>query len=81
MTDRAARIGIAILAGLALSAPSPSYAQGRSIKVANCLGGMDRIDLPADPDQPMRHDCCKKGCHAANDRRKKQQDQDGDGCC
>jgi len=49
--------------------------------VANCLGGMNRIDIPADPAQPMGHECCKKGCHAANDRRKKQQGQDEDGCC
>jgi hypothetical protein len=38
--------------------------------VPTCMGGSSRIDIPADPSMPTGHECCKKGCHAAGDRRK-----------
>jgi hypothetical protein len=80
MTERRVDPLVALLASLALCAPAPAIAQGRFLMVANCLGGATRIDLPADPAEPSSHDCCKKGCHAASDRRKKGQ-QDGENCC
>jgi hypothetical protein len=80
MTEHRVNPLMAVIASLALSAPAPAFAQGRYIMVANCLGGMDRIDLPSDPKQPSGHQCCNKGCHAANERRKKGQQSD-DGCC
>ena len=70
MIERRVNPWVALLASLALSMPIPAAVQARSIMVSNCMGGMDRIDIPADPTQPSDHGCCNKGCHAANDRRK-----------
>lgn len=82
MIERRINPWIAVLGSLALAMPVPAGAQARSILVSNCMGGMQRIDLPADPTQPGGHDCCNKGCHAANDRRKKNQNgNNNDGCC
>jgi hypothetical protein len=62
----------ATLLGIAaLVAPVYAPASGKSIMVSNCGSGMIRIDFPADPARPADHECCRKGCHAANDRRKK----------
>ena len=81
MTERRVNPWVAVLSAIMLAIPAPAAAQARSILVPNCLGGMDRIDLPADPTKPSDHGCCNKGCHAANDRRKKNQDDPRDGCC
>jgi hypothetical protein len=82
MTEHWVNPLMAVVASLALSTPAlaPAFAQGRFIMVANCLGGMNRINLPTDPKKPSRHECGNKGCHAANDRRKKGQRSD-DSCC
>jgi len=80
MNERRINPFIALLSVTALSMPLPAAAQARSILVSNCIGGMDRIDIPADPAAPSDHGCCNKGCHAANDRRKKNQDNQDD-CC
>jgi hypothetical protein len=80
MTEHGADPLMAIIASIALCAPVPIVAKDRFVTVANCLGGMNRIDLPSDPTQPSGHECCAKGCHAANDRRKKGQ-QSEDSCC
>lgn len=80
MNERRINPFIALLSVIALSMPLPAAAQARSILVSNCMGGMDRIDIPADPAAPSDHGCCNKGCHAANDRRKKTQDNQDD-CC
>jgi hypothetical protein len=80
MSKRRINPFIATLSVIALSMPLPATAQARSILVSNCMGGMDRIDIPADPGRPSDHGCCNKGCHAANDRRKKNQDKQDD-CC
>lgn len=81
MPERRVNPWVALLGSLALVMPVPAAAQARSIMVSNCMGGMSRIDLPADPTAPSGHDCCNKGCHAANDRRKKNPNGDKDGCC
>lgn len=80
MNERRINPFIALLSVIALSMPLPAAAQARSILVSNCMGGMDRIDIPADPAAPSDHGCCNKGCHAANDRRKKNQGNQED-CC
>lgn len=80
MNERRINPFIALLSVIALSMPLPAAAQARSILVSNCMGGMDRIDIPADPAAPLDHGCCNKGCHAANDRRKKNQGNQED-CC
>jgi hypothetical protein len=69
----------ALLATVALVMPAPQ-AQAKTLMVANCLGGAVSIRLPVDPAQQDRHDCCRKGCHAASDRRKKRGAW-GSGCC
>ncbi len=81
MIERRVNPWVALLASLALSMPIPAAVQARSIMVSNCMGGMDRINIPADPTQPSDHGCCNKGCHAANDRRKKNQGYSQDDCC
>jgi len=80
MNERRINPFIALLSVIALSMPLPTAAQARSILVSNCMGGMDRIDIPADPAAPSDHGCCNKGCHAVNDRRKKNQNNQDD-CC
>ncbi|MEQ1537831.1 MAG: hypothetical protein ABL928_02790 [Sphingorhabdus sp.] len=70
----------AIFAIVIIALPTPPL-QGRSLMVPTCLGGPSvKIDLPPDPLEQERHGCCRKGCHAANDRRKKANDLLPD-CC
>lgn len=68
---------------LAIMLPAPA-ARARTIEVGMCNGGTTRITLPDGNDggQSPRddHECCRKGCHAGSDRRKKQ-NQLNDGCC
>jgi hypothetical protein len=80
MIERRVNPILALLSILILSTPAPASSRARSIMVANCLGGMVRIDLPTDPAQPTGDQCCAKGCHAASDRRKKGQDDEAL-CC
>lgn len=72
----------ATLAIAILVIPSPPV-QGKTIMVSIC-GAQDRqIYIPVNPRLPGEaddHGCCKKGCHAANDRRKKLNDMVED-CC
>ncbi len=75
----ARRLLAAAIGSLAISLPSPGlFAQ--SLAVGSCLGfgesagagsAASRIVLPPNPMQPDRHQCCRKGCHAAQERRKK----------
>lgn len=67
---------------LAIMLPAP-MAQGRTIEVGMCNGGTSRIVLPNGSGGPMpadEHDCCRKGCHAGTDRRKKSNELN-DSCC
>lgn len=67
---------------LAIMLPAP-MAQARTIEVGMCNGGTERIVLPPGTGgQPPAddHECCRKGCHAGSDRRKKQ-NQLNDSCC
>lgn len=64
----------------------PVPAAGKSIMAGVCGGGNVRISIPAKaplPSEGDSHGCCKKGCHVANDRKKKADgtDDDDDGCC
>lgn len=70
------------LFALAIMLPAP-IAQARTIEVGMCNGGTQQIVLPNGSGEPMpadEHDCCRKGCHAGTDRRKKQNLFDN-GCC
>ena len=68
---------------LAIMLPAP-MAQARSIEVGMCNGGTQRIVLPNGRGGPMPaddHECCRKGCHAGSDRRKKGNQLGDDRCC
>jgi hypothetical protein len=70
----------ALLGVMVLIAPTPAIS-GKSIMVANCGGSApQRIDIPADPGTPSEQECCRKGCHAGSDRRKKMGSAFSD-CC
>jgi hypothetical protein len=67
---------------LAIMLPAP-MAQARVINAAMCNGGTTQITLPTGTGGPMPaddHECCRKGCHAGSDRRKKA-NQLTDSCC
>lgn len=66
----------------AVMLPAP-IAQARVIIVGMCNGRPTQIILPNGNGGPMPvddHQCCRKGCHAGTDRRKKQ-NQLNDSCC
>jgi hypothetical protein len=79
MYDHGTHLLVALISSFALAAPVPLAAEGRTMFVVNCTGGNIRIDIPADPLGSTGHECCKKGCHAANHRRKKRNGEN-DGC-
>ncbi len=67
---------------LAIMLPPP-LAQARVITVGMCSGGTAHITLPNGTGSPLPaddHECCRKGCHAGSDRRKKA-NQLTDSCC
>ncbi|MFN3619108.1 hypothetical protein [Sphingorhabdus sp.] len=75
-----------LLAGLALIAPPVPVFAG-SIMVDVCGEPGVRVPLPVKIPVPGKsHDCCKKGCHAANERKKRVTGEtddfgDCDDCC
>lgn len=77
-----------MVAALALILPPIPVAAG-AIMVDICGKPGERIALPVKPRVPHEgdgHGCCKKGCHAANERKKRTAGDvdDGigeDGCC
>ncbi len=74
---------ISIFSVAILIAP-PVPAAGKSIMVSVCGDGNVRISIPVKvplPGEGDSHGCCKKGCHAANERKKKSDGTDDDGCC
>lgn len=75
--------GIGVFAGLVISVPLPAAQTSTSLEVATCAGGTVRIELPsgqAPAPGGDDHECCRKGCHAGSDRRKKNGTL-SDGCC
>jgi len=80
------RAAITIIASLALISPTVPVS-ARSIMVDVCGEPSVRITIPVKTPLPAKgHNCCKKGCHAANERKKRifgQTDAVGDGedCC
>jgi hypothetical protein len=74
---------IALFSAAILIAP-PAPAAGKTIMVGMCGGGNVRISVPVKaplPGEGDDHGCCKKGCHVANERKKKADGSDEDGCC
>lgn len=72
------------LFSVAILIAPPVPAAGKSIIVGVCGDGNVRISIPVKV--PLQgegdsHGCCKKGCHAANERKKKSDGTDDDGCC
>jgi len=73
---------VAPIFALAIMLPAP-MAQARVIIAPMCNGGTTQITLPKGMGGPMPaddHECCRKGCHAGADRRKKA-NQLNDSCC
>lgn len=67
------KIVIRLFAMLILTQP-PVSASSKSIMVGVCGDEGVRISIPIKPTSPSEgddHQCCQKGCHAANERRKK----------
>ncbi len=81
------KIAITLLAVFTLMVPQ-AQATASPIMVKMCGSGL-RMALPTRLPMPGKNvddDCCKKGCHAANDRKKRLIGQAGDadddeGCC
>lgn len=62
----------------------PAPATAESIRVGVCGEGDMRISIPVKaplPGEGGDHGCCKKGCHAANERKKKADGTTNDECC
>jgi hypothetical protein len=62
----------------------PKPVTAKSIVVGVCGEGDARISIPVKaplPGEGGDHGCCKKGCHAANDRKKRLDGTTDDGCC
>jgi len=80
------RAAITLIAGLALITP-PLPVSARSIMVDVCGEQSVRITIPVKTPLPDKgHNCCKKGCHAANERKKRSFGEtnavgDGEDCC
>ena len=74
---------VASLAALTLIVPAVP-ATARSIMVDICGAPGVRLALPV-PQKGDGHSCCKKGCHATNERKKRvvgeADDLSGDDCC
>jgi hypothetical protein len=72
---------VTLIFALAIMLPPP-MAQARVINAPMCNGGTTQITLLRDKgDVPAEdHDCCRKGCHAVSERRKKA-NQLNDSCC
>jgi hypothetical protein len=58
------------LAALALAMPVPTTAT-RHIDVGLCNGERMSISVPLSPDEAPMRVCCRKACHVADIRRKK----------
>lgn len=78
MKKMASLLGIIVL----LAPPLPAQAQ--SIKLSVCGEAARTISVPLKEHLPGNgddHGCCKKGCHAANDRRKRMNEVMADNDC
>lgn len=65
---------LAALLAITILVVPPAPATARSIRVGVCGDGDMRISIPVKaplPGERDGHGCCKKGCHATNERRKK----------
>ena len=69
---------IALLSIAALTLPQPATAGG--LVMSLCGGASLTIPIPGAPPAPDDKGCCK-GCHSSNDRRKKKDQHNDDGCC
>ena len=75
---------LAALFAIIILVAQPAPAIAKSIMVGICGDGAARVSIPVKtplPGEGGNHGCCKKGCHAANERRKKADGTTNDGCC
>ena len=75
---------LATLLAITILVMPPAPATPKSIMVGVCGEGDVRISIPVKaplPGEGGNHGCCKKGCHAANERKKKADRTTDDGCC
>ena len=64
------RVIIGLIACLTLIAP-PVPVAARSVRVYVCGAPSVRFSIPVKAPPEGGHDGCKKGCHAANERKKR----------
>lgn len=77
------RQGFSLFAILILVLP-PVPASSKSIMVGVCGDGDIRVSIPVKPPLPGEggsHGCCQKGCHAANERKKRADGTPDGDCC
>ncbi len=75
---------LASLLAITILVVPPAPATAKSIMVGVCGEGDVRISIQVKaplPGEGSDHNCCKKGCHAANERKKKADGTTDDGCC
>ncbi len=75
---------LATLLAITILVMPPAPASAKSITISVCGEGDVRISIPFKAPLPSEggdHGCCKKGCHAANERKKKADGTTNDGCC
>jgi len=75
---------LATLFAVTLLVVPPTPATAKSIMVGVCGEREARISIPIKsplPGEGGDHGCCKKGCHVANERKKKADGTTDDGCC
>lgn len=73
----------ALLSILVLTMPAQPEPR-KSLMVGVCGDGDIRISIPFKPPLPGEdgnHGCCRKACHAANDRKRKANGTEEDNCC
>lgn len=75
---------LASLLAITILVVPPTPVTAKSIVVGVCGESDARISIPVKtplPGEGGDHGCCKKGCHAANDRKKRVDGNTDDGCC
>ena len=76
--------GLAALLAIMILILPPVPANARTVMAGVCGETNLRISIPVKAPLPGGggdHSCCNKGCHAANERKKKADGTNDDGCC
>lgn len=73
-----------VLLAITILVIPPLPAQGKALTVGVCGQPGMQVSIPVKqplPGEGDDHGCCKKGCHAASDRRKKLTNNGPEDCC